>query len=46
MFEKLKYAKEAVQWLLNNESGLVDFHDVVYWASEVKRLREEIKKCL
>ena len=43
LINKLEYAKESVEWLLNNESGSVDFHDIVYWAGEVKRLRAEIK---
>lgn len=46
LFTKLQYAKEAVQWLLNHETGLVDFHDLIYWAGEVERLRSEIKKSL
>jgi hypothetical protein len=46
MLEQLKYAKEAVLWLLNNENGSVDFHGLVYWASEIERLRTEIKKSL
>lgn len=46
LFEKLQYAKKAVAWLLENESGSVDFHDIVYWAGEVERLRKEIKKSL
>jgi hypothetical protein len=46
LFDKLKYAKEAVTWLLDHETGLVDFHGLTYWASEVERLRAEIKKQL
>ena len=42
--EKLAYAKDAVKWLLIHAEGLVDFHGLTYWASEVERLREEIKK--
>jgi len=44
LMEKLKYAKSAVTWLLEHIDGLVDFHGLVYWATEVERLREEIKK--
>lgn len=44
LLEKLKYAKDSVAWLLNHVTGLVDFHGLVYWATEVERLREEIKK--
>lgn len=46
LFEKLEYAKKSVIWLLDHEIGLVDFHDVKYWAGEVIRLRAEIKKNL
>jgi hypothetical protein len=46
IFEKLQYAKDSVTWLLANESGNVDFHGLSYWASEVERLRAEIKKSL
>jgi hypothetical protein len=44
LIEKLNYAKDAVKWLLDHVTGLVDFHGLVYWATEVERLREEIKK--
>jgi hypothetical protein len=46
LFIKLDYAKKAVIYLLYHEAGLVDFHDLVYWAGEVIRLRAEIKKGL
>ena len=46
IFEKLQYAKESVKWLLDNDNGSVDFHGLTYWASEVERLRNEIKKSL
>ncbi len=46
LFEKLAEAKKAVLWLIEHEAGLVDFHDLVYWAGEVLRLRIEIKKAL
>ena len=46
LFEKLKYAKDAVIWLVEHEAGSVDFHDLSYWAGEVERLRSEIKKAL
>lgn len=46
LFEKLQYAKKAVLWLVEHESGLVDFHGLTYWAGEVERLRSEIKKNL
>lgn len=46
MFEKLLKAKDAVKWLVDNESGLVDMHGLTYWAGEVERLRKEIKSCI
>lgn len=46
IFEKLQYAKDAVAWLLAHENGNVDFKGLTYWASEVERLRAEIKKSL
>ena len=41
---KLAYAKSAVWWLLEHESGTVDFHGLSFWAGEVERLRHEINK--
>jgi hypothetical protein len=46
LMEKLQYAKKAVIWLIEHENGSVGFHGLKYWASEVERLREEIKKVL
>jgi hypothetical protein len=46
LWEQLSKAKEAVCRLLNNEAGSVDMHGLAYWASEVERLRAEIKKTL
>jgi len=46
LFEKLEYAKEAVRSCLNNAATLVDMHGLKYWAGEVERLREEVKKLL
>lgn len=46
LFEKLEYAKKAVKSTLENENCLVDFKSISYWASEVERLRKEIKKML
>lgn len=42
--KQLMYAKDAVLFLLNHENANVDFHGIQYWAGEVERLREEIKK--
>lgn len=42
----LKKAKENVRWLLDNPTGLVDMHDIEYWAGVVKRLVNEIKEML
>jgi hypothetical protein len=46
LLEKIDYAKNAVTWLLAHADGNVDFHGLVYWAGEVERLREEVKKVL
>ena len=46
LFEKLKYAKKSVIWLIEHENGLVDMHGLAYWAQEIERLRCEIKKSL
>ena len=46
MNKELKKAKENVIWLLDNADGLVDFHDLSYWAGKVEQLREEIKNNL
>jgi hypothetical protein len=46
LIEKLQYAKNAVLWLVGHESGYVDFHGLSYWASEVERLRKEVKNLL
>ena len=46
LVEKLEHAKNAVIWLVNNAEGNVDFHGLSYWAKEVERLRNEIKKLL
>jgi hypothetical protein len=46
LFEKLEYAKNAVRSTLEDANCSVDFHGLSYWAGEVERLREEIKKML
>jgi hypothetical protein len=46
LMDELGYAKDAVKWLLDHVAGNVDCHGLVYWAEEVERLREEIKKGL
>jgi len=46
LFEQLQYAKKAVLWLIDNINGDVDCKGLTYWAGEVERLREEIKKFL
>jgi hypothetical protein len=46
LFDKLQLAKEAVRWLLDHSDRLVDMHGIAYWASEIERLREEIKGTL
>jgi hypothetical protein len=44
--EKLKYAKDAVIYLVAHADASVDFHGLVYWAGVVERLRTEIKELL
>lgn len=44
--DELEYAKKAVLSCLTQDGVLVDMHDIVFWASEVKRLREKIKEML
>ncbi len=46
MNEKLQYAKDSAKWLIDNHDGLVDMHGLSYWAGEIERIREEIKKSL
>lgn len=46
LFEKLEYAKKAVEATLKSDNCLVDFHGLAYWASEVERLRKDIKALL
>lgn len=45
-FENLKVAKKNVIWLIEDGHGdaSVNMHGLLYWASEVERLREIIKK--
>ena len=40
---ELGIAKNAVQYCLDNEAGMVDMHGLAYWAGVVERLRKEIK---
>lgn len=46
LFEKLEYAKKAVRSTLESADCSVDFYGLAYWAKEVERLRNEIKKYL
>jgi len=46
LFKKLECAKKAVLAMLENQNCMVDCHGLSYWASEVERLRDEIKKHL
>lgn len=46
LFANLEYAKKAVIFCLERETGLVDMHGLAYWASEVERLRKEIRRML
>ena len=45
-FNKLSYAINAVMACLEHDGVLVDMHGLAYWASEVERLRKEIKEAL
>lgn len=40
----LEKAKENTSYLLQNATSLIDFKGLTYWASEVERFREVIKK--
>ena len=42
LIKKLEYAKKATKTCLENNNCFVDMHDLLYWASEVERLRKEI----
>jgi len=46
LITKLEYAKKAVKSTIDDADCSVDFHGLAYWASEVERLRTEIKKQL
>lgn len=46
LVKELEYAKKAVQATLDKEGCLVDWHGIAYWASEVERLRKEVKGLL
>ena len=46
LMKNLQYAKDAVRWLLDHESGMVDMHGLSYWAGVVERTRIEIKNML
>lgn len=46
LFEKLEYAKNAVEATLKNGNCLVDFRGLTYWAMRVEELRKEIKENL
>ena len=43
---ELEKAKEAVRSCMDNDSGLVDIHELEYWARVVERRRIEIKKII
>ncbi len=44
--KQLEEAKQATLDCLNSSNVLVDMHGLAYWASEVERLRNEIKEKL
>lgn len=45
-FEELEKAKKNCMAILEKDGVLVDMHGLSYWASEVERLRKEIKEML
>ena len=45
-WKDLEYAKKAVLSCLKEDGVLVDMHGLEFWASEVERLRKEIKEML
>jgi len=46
LVELLEIAKGNVKYLLDHGEALADMHGIQYWAGQVERLREEIKKQL
>ena len=46
LVEKLEYAKKAAMSCLESEGVLIDMRGLEHWASEVVRLRKEIKEML
>lgn len=46
LLKDLEFAKKAVESCLKNESVLVNFHGLRYWAGRVEDLRNEIKNAL
>lgn len=44
--DDLDYAMRSVRICLDDAEALVDMHDIVFWATRVKQLREQIKEQL
>jgi hypothetical protein len=42
----LNYAKDAVRWLLDHPTGLVDMKGWAYWTQRVETLRDQVKAAL
>ena len=45
-FKELMQAKENCQFCLDNATGDVDMHGLVYWADRVEKLRQEVADML
>ena len=45
-FKELMQAKENCQFCLDNATGDVDMHGLVYWAERVEKLRQEVADML
>jgi hypothetical protein len=46
IYQRLRYAKNAVARCLTNLNCLVDMHGLTHWAGEVERLRKEVAESL
>lgn len=45
-FKELMKAKHNCQFCLDNVTGDVDMHGLVYWAERVEKLRQEVAEML
>lgn len=46
LFDQLNTAKDNVRWLLDHPDGVVDMHDLIYWAQRVAVLRARLRESL